>query len=80
MRGGRGRCEGRDPSVGTEGIGEGGPLRGYEESCEGGPPFGNERSCEEGTPPVGTRADVRGDPQGSCGGRLGASLAAGASW
>lgn len=68
MRGGRGRCEGRDPSVGTEGIGEGGP------------PFGNERSCEGGTPPVGTRADVRGDPQGSCGGRLGASLAAGASW
>lgn len=60
------------------GLVRGDPFVAMTGAVRGDPPL--EMSCEGGTPPVGTRADVRGDPQGSCEGRLGASLAAGASW
>lgn len=49
MRGGRGRCDGRDPSVGTEGIGEGEPF------------VAAERAVREETPPVEMGGAGRGE-------------------
>lgn len=45
------------------GLVRGDPFVAMTGAVRGDPPL--EMSCEGGTPPVGTRADVRGDPQGS---------------
>lgn len=65
MRGGRGRCEGRDLLWVRRGLARG-TLR------------GTGRAEREETPAVAVRGSVR--DRGSWEGRLGASLAAGACW